>query len=114
MDEVMQIRLNNWADMIRQKAASGMTVKEWCEANQITEHAYYYRLSKVRKTVLDQMNAGKESDSPAFVQLKQNPAAASAGSVGLRIRKNDTVIEVGNDASEAVLRTLKEILTHAV
>lgn len=112
MDEVMQIRLNSWAEMVKQKAESGMTVKEWCEANQITEHAYYYRLGKVRKAIIQDMKATNESESPTFVQVQA--ASNASSSVGLRIRRQDTIIEVGNDASEAILRTLKEILIHAV
>lgn len=111
MDEVMQIRLNSWADMVRQKAESGMTVKDFCAANQITEHAYYYRLDKVRKAALQQMHGSTGEESPTFVQVQERSASTS---VGLRIKRNDMLIEVGNDASEAILRTLKEILIHAV
>ena len=56
--------------MVKQKAESGMTVKEWCEANQITEHAYYYRLGKVRKAVIQDMKATSEIESPSFVQVQ--------------------------------------------
>lgn len=55
MNEVVQVRMNGWAAMIKQKNESGMTVKEWCAANGITQHAYYYRLRQLRKGVLEEM-----------------------------------------------------------
>ena len=55
MNEVVQVRMNGWEAMIKQKNENGMTVKEWCAANGITQHAYYYRLRQLRKEVLEEM-----------------------------------------------------------
>ena len=35
MNEVMQIRAASWAAMIKQRNDSGLTIREWCAANDI-------------------------------------------------------------------------------
>jgi len=111
MNEVVQVRMNGWAAMIKQKNESGMTVKEWCAANGITQHAYYYRLRQLRKGVLEEMQPPASYSSPQFHKVEK--AEATAG-VGVRIRRGETVIEIDNQASDPLLTFLKEVLIHAV
>lgn len=45
-----QIRLNEWADQIRGRVQSGMTVADWCESHDINIKTYYYTsLSRLQK-----------------------------------------------------------------
>ena len=111
MNEVVQVRMNGWAAMIKQKNESGMTVKEWCAANGITQHAYYYRLRQLRKGVLEEMQPSASDASPQFHKVEKAEAAAG---VGVRIRRGETVIEIDNQASDPLLTFLKEVLIHAV
>lgn len=52
MDKIAEVKnelqLRSWTDMELARQRSGMTVKEWCEHEQISKSAYYYRLRKVR------------------------------------------------------------------
>lgn len=50
------IRLREWAKMVRDRQASGMTVKTWCERSGIQEARYYYGLCQVRKAVVEGFN----------------------------------------------------------
>lgn len=111
MNEVIQVRMNGWAAMAKQKNESGMTVKEWCAANNITEHAYYYRLRQLRKRMLEEMQPSADDSSPQFHKVEKTKAASG---VGVRIRRGDTVIEIDNQASVSLLAFLKEVLIHAV
>lgn len=110
MNEVVQVRMNGWAAMVKQKNKSGMTVKEWCAANGISEHAYYYRLRQLRKAMLDGMQPTETSSCFA----KVTASSASPEGVGVRIRRGETVIEIDNQASPSLLQFLEEVLTHAV
>ncbi len=38
-----QQKLKNWAAMIEACRNSGLSVRDWCAKNQITERSYYYR-----------------------------------------------------------------------
>ena len=31
-----------WEERIQEKQASGLSVEEWCQQNQLTKHSYYY------------------------------------------------------------------------
>lgn len=48
-------RIREWAVMVQEcwKRPSGMSVDEWCQANNITKANYYYRFAQVRKACLD-------------------------------------------------------------
>ena len=59
-----QQKLKEWAGMIEARRKSGLQVKEWCEANQISERAYYYRHRLVMK-MLNQI--GTEHQDKAFI-----------------------------------------------
>lgn len=48
-------RIREWAAMVREcrNRPSGMSVDEWCQANNITKANYYYRFAQVRIACLD-------------------------------------------------------------
>ena len=37
-----ELRLAQWAGIIKEQKESGLTVKDWCNQNGITKDAYYY------------------------------------------------------------------------
>jgi len=87
-----------------------MIVREWCEANGVTQDAYYYWLRKIRKIACQNLPA---VDSPTvFRKLDVNaPVSDPRGAVIIHLPT--TTLEVQNGASkqtvEAVLLALKSI-----
>ena len=59
MDKIAKVKnelqLRNWTDMELGRQRSGMTIAEWCEHEQISKSAYYYRLRKVREKLCEQV-----------------------------------------------------------
>ena len=67
--------------MLRQRTESGLSVKDWCLEQGISEHSYYYRLRRLRQmacTALEQAQpvqlaevslAPKLNDSHAKLRL---------------------------------------------
>lgn len=124
MDKVTKAyRLQTWAEAIKDRGASGLTVDEWCRQNSIRRDQYYYRLRAVRKAASEQMALAPaiapdthtvfaevavpcvDEHSPALSQSQQPMPAAS-----VCIRTGDTEILVANDASEELLtRVLKAV-----
>ena len=49
-DVKREYQLQEWSGMLRECKESGLTVKNWCAD---TEHAYYYRLRKLRQAACD-------------------------------------------------------------
>ena len=103
--------MNGWAAMVKARIDSGLTIREWCAANGVSQDAYYYRLRQLRKTMLETVPKQSENEGQTqFVQVRQSDPAG----VSIRIRHGDTVIEIDNQASESLLNFLKEVLIHAV
>lgn len=110
MEEVVQIQMENWAVLIQQRIDSGLTVKEWCAQNHVSESAYYYRLRQIRRKTLENV-----CQQPSAVQFVKAPVAmaGSSADIALRIRCGDSVMEVSNHASEEILSFLKDVMLHA-
>ena len=108
-----QIRLNEWADQIRDRIQSGMTVDQWCEANDINPKTYYYRLKRVRTGMLDSMPAKDvlpAGDNVTFKKLEIKPPAGCDKPV-VTVHLDYATLEVPEGISrntmEAVLGALK-------
>ena len=50
-----EIKLAQWAEMVRSRSESGLTVTDWCKQNGINLKTYYYRLKRVRQAVCSEM-----------------------------------------------------------
>ena len=87
MDQVTlvknQYRLEQRPRLIQDCQSSGMRVDDWCEANGVTHHAYYYWLRKVRKAACQDLSVTSKMESSAhFQQLEvQAPTANTQASV---------------------------------
>ena len=76
-----QQKLKEWAGMIEARRKSGLQVKEWCEANQISERAYYYRHRLVMK-MLNQIGTEHQDSSFAESQLDSTRTLCSEKTKG--------------------------------
>jgi len=50
-----QYRAAEWAELIARRSASGLSVREFCVQQGISEQAYYYRLRKLRQQVAEKL-----------------------------------------------------------
>lgn len=116
-----QLRLTEWAQMIRECQNSDLTVLDWCTANNINPKTYYYRLKQVREQSLNNLPAKIKSQLPAaqesslaqteennitFRKLEvQSPLPNMQAAVIVRLP--NATLEVTNDSTE---RTLEAVL----
>lgn len=90
-----------------------MKIDDWCDANGVTRHAYYYWLRKVRQSVCQDLLAVNEPQKiTTFKRLEvQTPAAGAQAAVIIHLPA--ATLEVHNGASqqtvEAVLLALKSL-----
>ena len=42
-----EYQFQQWIGTVKEQKESGLTVRQWCLEQGISEHAYYYRLHKV-------------------------------------------------------------------
>ena len=104
-----QVRMTQWQNIIKECKESGMTVSEFCEDKNISWHAYYYWLRKIR-TYLTQPDSTTE-----FAQLPASnnlPAMGTApGKITVRIGSIAVEVEgyVNRSSLKSVLKVLEEM-----
>ena len=90
-----------------------MKVDDWCEANGVSHHQYYYWLRKVRKAACQELPAvGSPGEMTSFKKLEvQSPLSNTRAAVIIHLPA--ATLEIQNGASqqtvEAVLLALKSI-----
>lgn len=115
-----QVRLQQWAEQVRdcKNRPRGMNVETWCAQNNITKANYYYRLRRVRKAYLDQM----QTEQSNFIELplpsEENVSIGTENVPNpvpvIRIKTKEGVsFEVFSNASTEVLKYLIEVAIHA-
>ena len=72
MNEVVQVRMNGWAAMVKQKNESGMTVKEWCAADGITQYACLYRCTEPASFIQNSLWFFMNITRPEAVSIPRN------------------------------------------
>ena len=125
MNEIVQfIRDNNWAAIIKERQESGLTIKQWCAENNVSEGAYYYRLKRLRAQLIRSVHIHNEDlpaelpvnnapPAPAFVRVPDSVTSTGSFNAALQLRKGGTIIEVSNDASDGILALMKEVMLNA-
>ena len=117
MDQVTlvknQYRLEQWTRLIQDCQSSGMRVDDWCEANGVTYHAYYYWLRKVRKAACQDLSVTSKMESSAHFQQLEVQAPTANTQAAVIIHLPSATLEIQNGATqqtvEAVLLALKSI-----
>ena len=94
-----QVRLENWAAEVESCAASGLTVRQWCNENGMSPKTYYYHLRKVRESVIE--------SAPEIVPLSNRVVASekieiSDGEVNISLPADMNI-----EALSAVIRVMK-------
>ena len=102
-----QIRLNEWAAIIKDCKASGQKVDIYCEQHGLSRDAYYYWLRKVKTTALRQ--AG-------FVELplpEVKPVPGTDFTTQLVIKAAGNEICINNDTPAELITRVLDVIRHA-
>lgn len=75
MDEITfvktQFRKEQWKKLILECQSSGAKVEDWCARHDVTKHACYYWLHKIREEACENLPAKQEqTKSVAFKKLE--------------------------------------------
>lgn len=112
--EVIQdVRLQEWANNIRDQKASGLSIVAWCKENNMNAGSYYYWLNKLRKVAIEQFPEGRQ-EKTTFVPM-QVPSAVSnvshsKANSDITIRKGNISIEFYNDTPLSTITSILEFL----
>lgn len=54
-NKLHQLRLQEWTSRFSEQKSSGLTVKQWCDQNDISIHAYNYWKHQLKEEVVEQV-----------------------------------------------------------
>ena len=106
MEEVLAVRdayrAREWAMLIQECSASGLTKREFCQQRGISEKSFYYWLKKLRTQMVG-------AATPQLVQLKPPSAEDSILEIHYRGAEMKLPDGVDMDAVAALLRSIQSL-----
>ena len=117
-------RIREWAAMVLEcrNRPSGMSVDEWCQANNITKANYYYRFAQVRIACLDSIPSDTVEHAiiPVPMELMHTESETTAVDSNsalthdsfLDISVNGMTIRVTEQTSSVLLKKVLGVLAH--
>lgn len=117
MDEVTYIktkyRQEQWEKLIFDCQSSGLKVDEWCEENNVSRHAYYYWLRKIRKKACTSIQPIIPEQNIPVAFAKVEVQTHKSDNIAVVVHLPYATLEVLEGSSqqtvEAVLLALKNI-----
>lgn len=109
-----QHHLQIWTPIIQECKNSGMTVKTWCEDNDVNEKQFYYWQRRVREAMHPSTTAGKDPLA-TFVRMDHLSGAgtATAFSPDMILNYGNLRMELSNTVSPELLGQVMQALHHA-
>lgn len=109
-----QIRLNEWAAIIKDCRASGQKVDIYCEQHGLSRDAYYYWLRKVKEAALKRAGF---VELPALVSEQESAKTVNKGTSGFEtqmiIKMNGIEFCVNENSPSELISRVMEIIRHA-
>lgn len=109
-----QIRLNEWAAIIKDCKASGQKVDTYCEQHGLSRDAYYYWLRRVKEAALKQagfVELPAPTSEPKVTDITDK--RTSAFETQMIIKMNGIEFCVNENSSSELISRVFEIIRHA-
>lgn len=110
-EETRQLRLASWQQIFSDRVASGLSVKDYCEANNLKRDQYFYWQSIARKNAL----AAMSEKAPGFALLeppKQESATLGDTLLGITIEFGNIRLSLADGIRKEQLAAVLEVITH--
>lgn len=106
------IMLKNWKEEVEAQVSSGLSVSEWCHANNIAPKNYYYHLRKVREFFLEfnEQQAERQEIVSVTEISKPVPQIKTLPATNVVIRKDGMEVEIPENISPQMLKLLLQEL----
>lgn len=102
-----EYRLQQWAQVVKDCKASGLSNREYCRQHHIAEKTYYYWLKRLRQAAASQMTCG-----PTLVQLDSAvPKESASDMLQIRFHSAELILpdNVDMDAVASVLKSIQAL-----
>lgn len=114
-----QIHLQEWTVRFADQKASGLTVRQWCEQNNLSFHTYNYWKHLLKEEVVDQtmpdiVPLSVLSDSGSLLETTTpNIRSIRSNNSNVQMQINGISIEIDSSVSEEFLCKLIRAVCHA-
>lgn len=111
-----EYRLSQWLPIIKECRASGMTVRLWCQKNNVNEKQFYYWQSKLRTIASESLLVPTEQQQTKFVPLSFLTTQTTCHSVfapTMVIRMGHVAIELASQVEPELLASVLKALNNA-
>lgn len=115
--KIHEKRLAQWTKVIEECNASGLTKRQWCQENNISEKVFHYWQRRVREAVLEK-ETPKSDNLPTIVELsapvkkEDNPLPSVQTQTAAVLHVNGTVIEITEAASADFIQKLLGVVSY--
>lgn len=108
-------RIQQWSQIIHDRAQSGLKVDEYCELHNLSRHKYYYWLKRVREAAISTTSQPTE-DTIEFVEISSMSERAelypSTNDIAARLCLGNHEITITNQASSEFIKNLLGAVYH--
>lgn len=101
-----------WREVIKRHNGSGLSVRQWCEENNVSTTQFYYWLRVIRQDSLIQAGTLAVTGQGQFVEIKPGKEEFQTNHQGICavLRSNGNEIEILNGADPNTLEAILKIL----
>ena len=108
-------KLALWTARIQECHDSGMSVKNWCQSQGISDKTYYYWFRKLKQEAFDKLPEEQRKkllrkDRTVFSEVKKPVGIPSGSDTAVSIFKNDIRIEIKNQADSTTVKMVLDLL----
>ena len=115
-----QLRMNEWTTRFSNQKTSGLTIKEWCNQNNLSIHTYNYWKHAPKEELASQVLPDivpivipETPASPAPIVSNDSALTNCVIRSIAKLTYNNISIEFDSDISEAFLVTIIKVVRHA-
>ena len=106
-----QLRLASWQQIFADRAASGLSVKDYCEANNLKRDQYFYWQSIARKNALAAMP--ENTSGFALLEPPKHESATPGDTLpGVTIELGNIRLSLADGIRKEQLAAVLEAITH--
>ncbi len=123
---IHQVKLNEWASLLADQKASGLTVEDWCLQNNVSKDQYFYWKRQLKDELVTkalpeivplalpaapdpepQLPTAKDSNGKSCTSCSTFPTASCA-----RVYINGMTVEFDSAASDTLIKSVLKAVRH--
>lgn len=119
-----QYQLTKWASIIKECNDSGIKIKDWLKANNISKDQYYYWRRKLQDIASDTIDTSfvevpvvappvVVNTHSSMIDMPTAPSDSNTKQAIATIHLGQAVIDLYDNTSPETLKTLLEVIAHA-